>query len=116
MAGQSISAHADAATVATLRRISIREGWTQSQITASALRLYLALPDEMRVALWEVEAFGTSEHHHNMMRAIARVAASARYEIARRRAAEGMRLDDKVRLETDDDILTEAVRVTAKAR
>ena len=112
MAGQSISAHADAATVARLRQTATREGRTQSQITASSLKLYLGLPDMVRAALRDVETLGTPEDQHNMMRAIARTVASTQYEVARRRVAEGMRLDNEALLETDEDILTEAVRIT----
>ena len=93
-----------------------RESRTQSQITAASLRLYLALPETVRAALRDIEALGTPEDQHNLMRAVARTVAAAQYEVTRRRAAEGMRLDHEDRLETDEDILTEAVRVTAKDR
>jgi hypothetical protein len=114
MAGQSISAHADTTTVARLRQAAAREGRTASQITASSLRLYLALPTAVRAALRDIEALGTEEDQHNLVRAIARTVASTQYEVARRRVAEGMVLDDEDRLKTDADILTEAMRTTAK--
>lgn len=116
MAGQSISAHADASTVARLRQTATREGRTQSQITAAALKLYLALPEMARAALRDVETIGTPEDRHNMMRALARTVVSVQYEVTRRRVAETMRFDHEDRLETDEDILTEAIRVTAKRR
>ena len=116
MAGQSISAHADAETVAKLRGIATREGRTPSQLTAASLRLYLDLPGTVRTALRDIEALGTSEDRHNLLRAIARTVVSAQYEIARRRVADGMRIDREDALITDDDILTEAVRATAAPR
>jgi hypothetical protein len=112
MAGQSISAHTDPGTVARLRQTAAREGRTPSQITAASLRLYLALPAAVRGALRDIDALGTAEDQHNLMRAIARTVALARYEVARRRAAEGMRLDEEDAPGTDEDILAEAVRAT----
>jgi hypothetical protein len=116
MAGQSISAHADEATVARLRQTATREGRTPSQITASSLKLYLALPGTVRAALRDIETLGTPEDQHNMVRAIARTVVSTQYEVARRRVAEGMQLDNEDLLETDEDILSTAVRTTTKGR
>jgi hypothetical protein len=116
MAGQSISAHADAATVTQLRQMARREGRTPSQLTAASLKLYLGMPDAVRSALRDIDALGTPEDQHNMMRAIARTVVATQYELSRRKVAESMRLDDEADLSTDDAILAEAVRVTAKAR
>ncbi len=58
MAGQSISAHADATTITRLRQTARREGRTPSQLTAASLKLYLAMPDAVRTALRDVEALG----------------------------------------------------------
>jgi hypothetical protein len=114
MAGQSISAHADAATVARLRQTAISEARTPSQITASSLKLYLALPGTVRAALRDIETLGTAEDQQNMIRAIARTVVSTQYDVARRRIAEGMRLANEDMIETDEDILAEAVRATTK--
>ncbi|MGA3398083.1 MAG: hypothetical protein ABSC95_02595 [Acetobacteraceae bacterium] len=114
MAGQSISAHADAATVARLRQAAAREGRSPSYITASSLRFYLALPAAVRASLRDIEALGTEEEQHNLMRAIARTVASAQYEVVRRRSAEAMRLENEECLVTDEAILAEAVQATAE--
>ena len=116
MAGQSISAHADAETVSKLRGVAVREGRTPSQLTAASLKLYLDLPGTVRAALRDVEALGTPEDRHNLLRAIGRTVASAQYEIARRRVSEGMRLEREDDLDTDEAILAEAVRATAAPR
>ena len=116
MAGQSISAHADAETVNKLRGIAAREGRTPSQLTAASLKLYLDLPGTVRAALRDVDALGTPQDRHNLLRAIARNVVSTQYEIARRRVAEGMRLDRENELDTDEAILAEAVRATAARR
>ena len=116
MAGQSISAHADAETVSKLRGIAARESRTPSQLTAASLKLYLDLPGTVRVALRDVDALGTPEDRHNLLRAIGRTVASTQYEVARRRVAEGMQLDREDELDTDEAILTEAVRATAASR
>jgi hypothetical protein len=112
MSGRSISAHADPVTVARLRLVSTREGRTASQVTAAALRFYLSLPAAAHAGLREIEAFGTAEDRHNLARAIARVIAGADFEISRRRAVAGMQVDNEERLQTDEDVLAEAVRLT----
>jgi hypothetical protein len=116
MAGQSISAHADAATVTQLRQTARREGRTPSQLTAASLKLYLGMPDAVRTALRDIEALGTAEDQHNMIRAIARAVVATQYEVSRRAVAETVRPDDAADLATDDAILAEAVRVTTRAR
>jgi len=116
MAGQSISAHANADTVAKLRGVAAREGRTPSQVTAASLKLYLDLPSTVRAALRDIEALGTQEERHNLLRAIARTVASSQYEIARRHVAEGMQVASEDNLDTDAGILAEAVRATAKPR
>ena len=113
MAGRSISAHVDAETVSKLGGIATREGRTPSQLTAASLKLYLALPEAVRAALHDVDALGTPEDRHNLLRAIGRTVASSHYEIARRRVAEGMQLECEDKLNTDETILAEAVRVTS---
>jgi hypothetical protein len=116
MAGQSISAHADSATVTRLRQTARREGRTPSQITAASLKLYLSMPDAVRTALRDVETLGTPDDQHNMMRAIARTVVATQYEVSRRKVAESMQLANEADLSTDDAILAEAVRATAKSR
>ena len=74
------------------------------------------MPDAVRTALRDIEALGTPEDQHNMMRAIARTVVATQYELTRRKVAESMRLDNEADLSTDDAILAEAVRVAAKAR
>lgn len=112
MSGQSISALADADTEARLRLVSTREGRTSSQVTAAALRFYLGLPAAAHAGLREIEAFGTNEERHNMARAIVRAIVGANFEISRRHAAACMQVDNEDSLQTDEDILAEAVRLT----
>lgn len=114
MTGQSISAHGDATTVAKLRQTATSEGRTPSHVIASSLKLYLALPGTVRAALRDIESLGTAEEQQNMIRAIARTVVSTQYDVARRRIAEGMQLDNEDMIETDEDIMAEAVRVTTK--
>ena len=116
MAGQSISAHADAETVNKLRGIAAREGQTPSQITAASLKLYLDLPGTVRAALRDLEVLSTAEDRHNLLRAIGRTVMSTQYQVARRRVAESMRLDHEDELDTDEAILAEAVRAFAVPR
>ena len=113
MADQSISTHADAETVNKLCYVAAREGRTPSQITAASLKLYLDLPGTVRAALRDLEVLSTAEDRHNLLRAIGRTVMSTQYEVARRRVAEGMRLDHEDELDTDEAILAEAVRALA---
>ena len=87
-----------------------------SQLTAVSLKLYLDLPGTVRAALRDVEALGTPDDRHNLLRAIARTVVSAQYDVARRQVAEGMRLDREDDLDTDEAILAEAVRATTMRR
>jgi hypothetical protein len=64
-------------------------------------------------ALRDIDAFGTSEDRRLLMRAVARSVASTRYEVVLRHAAKTGRIDNEERLQTDEDIVAEAVRVTA---
>ena len=116
MADQSISTHADAETVNKLCYVAAREGRTPSQITAASLKLYLDLPGTVRAALRDLEVLSTAEDGHNLLRAIGRTVMSTQYEVARRRVAEGMRLDHEDELDTDEAILAEAVRALAAPR
>ncbi len=116
MAGQSISAHADVETVSKLRGIAAREGRTPSQLTTASLKLYLDLPSTVRAALRDVDALGTPEDRHNLLRAIGRAVTSIQYEVARKRVVDGMQLERENELNTDEAILAEAVRATAASR
>ena len=115
MAGRSISAHTDAETVARLRHLATREGRTPSQIIASSLKLYLDLPSTVRAGLRDIEALGTPEAKHNLMRALGRTVASVQYEVARNCVAEEVVVDGPQRRD-DGDVLAEAVRVTRRTR
>ena len=116
MADQSISTSADAEMVNKLRYVAAREDRTPSQITAASLKLYLDLPGTVRTALHDLEVLSTAEDRHNLLRAIGRTVMSTQYEVARRRVAEGMQLDREDELDTDEAILTEAVRASAVPR
>ncbi len=114
MAGQPTTAHANGTTTTQLRATARREGRTQSQLTAASLKLYLGMPDAVRAALRDVDALGTPEDQRNMMRAIARAVVATQFDVSRRRVVKSMRLDNEAELATDDAILAEAVRATAK--
>ena len=62
------------------------------------------MQEHVHAAPRDIEALGTAEERHNALRSIERAAVSVRYEVARRRAAEQMRLDDEDRIDNDDGI------------
>lgn len=102
-----------AGLAARLRQVAIEEGQTPAQLTVASLKLYLNLPGMVRTGLRNVDALGTLEDRHNLLRAIGRTITSSQYEIAHRRVAEGMPLERGDELNTDETILAEAVRVTS---
>lgn len=114
MAGRTISAHADSETAQLVEQISRMEGRTPSQIAASALALYVRLPGEAHSALRQVQAFGEPEDLREAMRQIARVLLHAQYEIGRRRLVASIPDEAVEHLETEEDIVAEAVRLTAR--
>ena len=102
-----------AGLAARLRQVAIEEGQTPAQLTVASLKLYLNLSGMVRTGLHDVDTLGTAEDRHNLLRAISRTVASAKYDVARRRVAEGMQLEREDALNADETILAEAVRVTS---
>ena len=115
MAGRTISMHASEDAALRLDHISRVEERSPSLIASSALDLYLRLPPEAHTALRHLNALGTGEDQDRAMQRIWHVLLDAQYEIAERRMVAAMKVDGRKRLESEEDILAEAMRMTARA-
>lgn len=111
VAARTISAYADEETARGVARIAQIEDRSPAQIAAAALRLYVRLPAEAHAALRRIETLGTDQDIDALARAIARKALDAEWEVARRRFVADMPAGETGG-DSEDDILTEAVRLT----
>ena len=111
MPGKTISAHADEETAKLVERLARLEDRSPSQIAAAALALYVRLPHGAHDSLRYVLAEGTEGDYARMTREIARAMLDAEYEINHGRLIASMQYDTS-HLETEEDILAEAVRLT----
>ena len=113
MAGKTVSAYTDEETARLIDHVARTEGRTSSQIAAAALALYVRLPAEAHAALRQIYALGSPEDLAEVTRRMSRLVLNSQFEIAQRAVVEAMRVEDPERLETEDDILAEAVRLTS---
>jgi hypothetical protein len=116
MAGRSISAWADEETARLVESVVKVEDRSAAQVAAAALRFYVQLPEEARAAIRRIEALGSAEEIRWAISEVARALLIAQFKIASRRGAEQMRLESEETLETDEDALDEAVRLTRRTK
>ncbi|WP_218080468.1 ribbon-helix-helix domain-containing protein [Anthocerotibacter panamensis] len=113
MAGHTISAYTDPQTAARVEEISRREDRTTAQIAAAALRFYVNLPQEARQAFRLLEAAGDNERLRKAIQQISRILLNTEYEMACAQALVEMQVAHLDTLHTEDELLAEAVRITA---
>jgi hypothetical protein len=114
MAGKTVSAYTDDETAQLIDHLARTEGRTSSQIASAALALYVRLPVEAHTALRQIYALGSPEDLAEVTRRMARLVLNTQFEIAQRAVVEAMQVDNPERLETEGDILAEAVRLTSR--
>jgi hypothetical protein len=85
-----ISANVEEALKSHAVSLSERESRTVSHYVGSALRLYLALPPQIRNSLTEIDNLGSDEEKRWMAREISRIINQTAFEMNGRIAAEGM--------------------------
>lgn len=107
---KTISAYADTETALVIARIAKIEDRSPAQIAAAALRFYARLPSEAHAALRRIEASGTAMDMDLLAREITRKTLDAEWELAHRQMISEMK--SKVASNNEDEILTEAVRLT----
>lgn len=115
MAGKTISMHASEDTARRLEYISRVEERSPSQIASAALDLYLRLPPEAHTALRHLNALGTKDDQDRAMQRIWHVLLDEQYELAQRRLVAAMKVDPRTPLESEEDILAEATRMTSRS-
>ncbi|HEU0055519.1 MAG TPA: hypothetical protein VFQ39_20165 [Longimicrobium sp.] len=113
MAGKTVSAHADDETARLIEHFARVEGRSPSQIAAAALALYVRLPAEAHSALRHIQSVGTADDLAEVTRRMTRQLLNSQFEIGRRAVVDTMQVDHPERLETEEDILAEAVRLTS---
>jgi hypothetical protein len=113
MAGKTISAYTDEGTATMVEHVSRIEQRKPSQIAAAALAFYVRLPVEAHAALRRLEAIATPEDLNLMRREVTRAISDASYHAAVRQSAARVREIYGDALQTDDEILAEAVRITS---
>lgn len=112
MAGKTISAYTDPETANRVAYIAKLEHRPQAQIAGMALKLFVSLPSQARAALWQIEALGNDADLEEVMREITRTLLHAQYKIAHRQVLEQMEVENLGQLDTEDEILSAAVKLT----
>ena len=115
MARKTISAYTDEETAELVKHIALVEQRKPSQIAAAALAFYVRLPIEAHAALRRLEALATPEHLTMMRREVTRAISNASFDAAMDSMAPA--IDERYgdRLQTEEDIVAEAVRLTTES-
>jgi hypothetical protein len=112
MTGKTISAYTDAETAQRIEGIAKREHRKKAQIAGSALKFFVNLPEEARMAWRQIEALGTPDEIEQIAQDIARTLLNAQYEMANKQVIQEMSTEHLGSLETEDDLLSAAVSLT----
>ncbi len=113
--GKTISAYTDVETADRIERIAKCEHRKKSQIAGSALKFFISLPTEARTAWQQIEALGTPEEIERISQDIARSLLHAQYKMAHKQIIQEMTTEHLGCLDSEDDLLSTAVSLTAKA-
>lgn len=113
MAGKTISAYTDSQTADSVAYLAKIEQRTPAQIAGMALKFFVSLPAPARTAWYQIVALGEQCNREQVAREIARTLLNAQYEIARKQVVSQIEVEQKQSLESEDDILSAAVRLTS---
>lgn len=86
---------------------------TQIQNIHLALKFLAYLPTEAYTALQNIEEIASSEDWQKLSYLIARTLVDAQYEITHRQIIEHIKVDNLDDMESDDDILAAALKITS---
>ena len=86
---------------------------TQAQNINLALKFLPKLPAEAYAALQHIEVIASPEDWQKITYQIARTLVNAQYEITHRQIMEKMKVDNLDEMESDDDILAAALKLTS---
>jgi predicted transcriptional regulator len=115
MPGKTISAYTDEETARMVGELAKAERRTPSQIAGEAIALYVRLPREAHASLREIG--GDEEPARDLMiRQVARAIIRAAYDASLARMVPPVKEIYGDTLASEDDILSEAVRLTSLPR
>lgn len=86
---------------------------TQIENIHLALKFLAYLPTEAYTALQHIEEIASPEDWQKLSYQIARTLVDAQYEITHRQIIEKMKVDNLHEMESDDDILAAALKITS---
>ena len=112
MAGKTISAYTDKQTADLVERLAEIEQRTPSQIMAIALKFFVKLPISAREAWYQIEAIGDEANRERAVALITQALIEERYSLMQNKVVEEMTIDSIGELETEDDILNAAIKLT----
>ena len=112
MTGKTISAYTDKQTAEKIERLAKIEQRTPSQIMALALKFFVKLPVSAREAWYQIEAIGDETDRERAVTLITQALIKERYSLMRNKVVEEMAIDSIEGLETEDDILNAAIKLT----
>ena len=112
MAGKTVSAYTDSDTAESVAYLAKVEHRTPAQIAGMALKFFVNLPAPARTAWCQIDALGDREDREKVAREIARALLNAQYEIARKQVVSQIEVEPQQTLESEDEILSTAVRLT----
>lgn len=114
MAGKTVSAHVSEEVVRRIEHTARLDARPVSQVVAAAIAFYTRLPADAHQALRTVEALGGEAALNTAVHKVAREMIAAAFDVAERRLAEAIPEEVVAGLNTEDDILAAAVRLTAR--
>jgi hypothetical protein len=111
MPGKTISAYTDEETARLVGELARAERRTPSQIAAEAIALYVRLPREAHASLREID--DDTAHRTAMIRQVTRAIIRAAYDASLEHIAPAVKEIYGDTLESEEEILAEAVRLTS---
>lgn len=112
MAGKTISTYTDTKTAESVAYLAKLEQRSPSQIAGMALKLFVSLPASARAAWCQIEALGNETDKEKLTQEISHLFLETQYQIAQRQVVEQMQVEKSIPLETEDDLLNEAISLT----
>jgi predicted transcriptional regulator len=114
MSGVTVSAHTSQEIVDRIDSIAKAERRNRSQVVGMALDIFVELPPSAREVWLKVSTTGSQAQMNTLMDTIARTIIEAQYQAAHTQVIEQMQIEHLEPLETEDDLLTAAVKITKR--
>jgi predicted transcriptional regulator len=114
MSGVTVSAHTSQEIVDRIDSIAKAERRNRSQVVGMALDLFVELPPSVREAWLKASTTGSPQQMKALMDNIARTIVDAQYQSAHTQVMEQMQIEHLEPLNTEDDLLAAAVKITKR--